>query len=68
MGAVSVQAPVEGLEDLARLKVLRDDVENMIVKAVREARRKGYSWYKIGPALGVSRQAAEERYKKKVKR
>lgn len=58
---------VDNLDDLRRLKALRENVEDMIVKAVKEARRRGISWYKIGPALGVSRQAAEERYKKHMK-
>lgn len=65
---MTVEAPPEALEDLERLAVLRKQVEDMIVKAVREARRRGVSWYKIGPALGVTRQAAEERYKRKVKK
>ena len=66
MGPVS--APPEVTADLERLAALRTQVESMIVKAVREARRRGVSWYKIGPALGVTRQAAMEKYKPKVKR
>lgn len=51
------------IDDLERLKKLRDDVEGMIIKAVNQARREGASWYDIGPALGVTRQAAMERYR-----
>lgn len=62
------QTGLSALDDLERLGDLRGEVEDLIVKAVGRARRGGVSWYKIGPALGVTRQAAEERYKKKVKR
>ncbi len=61
-----IEAPPSATEDLERLRVLRGEVEDMIVKAVRDARRRGVSWYKIGPALGVTRQAAMEKYKRKV--
>lgn len=66
MGLV-IDAP-EVLADLERLAKMGVDVERMKVQAVREARRRGVSWYKIGPALGVTRQAAMEKYKPKVKR
>ena len=59
------------LEDLERLKGLRTEVDDMILKAVRKARKAGFSWYDIGPAMGVSRQAAAEKYARhtdKVKR
>ena len=62
---------LEVLADLERLAKLRAEVEQMTTKAVRKARRKGISWYHIGPALGVSRQAAAEKYARhteKVKR
>ena len=54
------------LDDLSRLAKLRADVDKMTLKAVKDARRRGVSWYKIGPALGVSRQAAMEKYKPKL--
>jgi hypothetical protein len=50
------------LAELARLRDLKGDVDKLIIKAVRTARRQGTSWYKIGPALGVTRQAASERF------
>jgi hypothetical protein len=65
MGTVTEVAP-DALDDLKRLSDLRTDVEKMLVKAVKDARRRGVSWYKIGPALGVSRQAAMEKYKKQM--
>ena len=57
---------VDILDDLERLSALRSEVEGLLLKAVRDARRRGVSWYKIGPALGVTRQAAMEKYKPKL--
>jgi hypothetical protein len=54
------------LEDLERLTTLRAEVEEMMTKAVRKARKAGFSWYDIGPAMGVSRQAACEKYGKRL--
>jgi hypothetical protein len=62
---VTTTAP-DVLDDIERLANLRLDVDKMLVKAVRDARRRGVSWYKIGPALGVTRQAAMEKYKPKL--
>jgi hypothetical protein len=55
------------LEELARLRDVKDDVEGLILKAVKGARRRGVSWYLIGPALGVTRQAAAEKYNRLMK-
>jgi len=55
------------LEELARLREVKADIDGLVVKAVAGARRQGISWYKIGPALGVTRQAAAERFGSKVK-
>ena len=54
------------LEDLERCAKLREQVDEMTLKAVKKARKRGLSWYKIGPALGVTRQAAAEKYASKV--
>lgn len=37
-------------------------VENLIEKAVRIAREQGHTWAEVGQALGVSRQAAWQRF------
>jgi hypothetical protein len=57
---------VDPLKEIARLKRLEDETDELLVKAVRLARVHGLSWYKIGPALGISRQGAEKRYKGRV--
>lgn len=39
-----------------------DDAEGGLGKAVTDARVAGYSWAMIGASLGVSRQAAQQRF------
>lgn len=39
-----------------------DDAEDGLRKAVTDARAGGYSWAMIGASLGVSRQAAQQRF------
>lgn len=49
--------------DLAELVGLRDDMNQVIVDAVRAMReRHGWSWAEISRELGVSRQAAQQAY------
>ena len=57
---------VDPLREIARLRRLEVETEDLLLKAVRLARRQGLSWYKIAPALGISRQGAEKRYKERV--
>ena len=38
------------------------DAERQLEEAVREARSRGRSWARIGMALGVSKQAATQRF------
>lgn len=40
----------------------RGKAEETVAEAVANLRRAGASWNLIGPALGVSRQSARERY------
>lgn len=55
----SYAAPLEGLCESA---VLARAVEKLQRHLVRQARDGGQSWTEIGEALGVSRQAAWERF------
>lgn len=57
---------VDWLRKLRELSDYRSRTEMNIVKAVWYARRDGISWARIGQALGVSRQSAQERYQKLV--
>lgn len=53
--------------DPAEGKLIRDAIERAlceqrIAQDVADARRAGLSWKKIGAALGISAQAAQQRY------
>lgn len=51
------------IEGLARLAELRDDVDVAILQAVAALHATGhYSWADIGRTLGITRQAAQQRY------
>lgn len=50
---------VEALRDLAALS---SEVDTSIAKAVHGLRGFGYSWAEIGGRLGVSKQAAQQRW------
>lgn len=41
---------------------IRDDADHKITLLVDQLRQLGVSWSKIGEALGMSKQAAHERY------
>lgn len=50
------------LDELKRLRQLEADLELLILQSVKGARQAGMSWYDIGPAMGVTRQAACQKY------
>lgn len=47
---------------LYALRLARLDLEKAEVNAVREARFGGMTWLEIGNSLGVSKQAAQQKY------
>lgn len=47
---------------LKALKTQRDRIDSLIVDEVERQRLAGMSWVTIGDALGVSKQAAQQRY------
>ena len=47
---------------LVAVRALADETDWLLVRAVRLARADGYNWAQIGRLLGVSRQAAKERF------
>lgn len=62
-------ATVEDASDLRAIAEAADAVrvdEACLTEAVQVARARGYSWNRIAVALGVSRQAARQRYADKV--
>lgn len=56
-----VQADTTALREIAEL-VEQSNVDHQIVDAVRSARRSNRSWAEIGAMLGVSEQAAQQKY------
>ena len=48
--------------DLGELITLRDSIEAAIGAAVAGQRAQGFSWTEVGDGLGISRQAAQQRY------
>lgn len=54
------------LKPVGRLAHLRDEVEKLLVDAIATARQNDWSWGDIGLMLGVTRQAAQQRYGAKV--
>lgn len=48
--------------ELSALADLKDEVDGVIGQAVAAWRTQGRSWATIGEALGVSKQAAQQRY------
>ncbi len=58
----TIDEPDHHLKALARRAALADALEELTAHAVAVARRRGYSWTEFGQALGVSKQAAQQRY------
>lgn len=64
------RARVERTEDLREIAAASEAVradQARLHEAVESARGRGRSWNEIGVALGVSRQAARQRFSGKVK-
>ena len=59
-------ADTDALRALAELVERRDGVDDEITEAVRSARRAQHSWSEIGAMLGVSKQAAQQKYASKT--
>ena len=53
---------VGDIDALADITILAADIDNATRHAVTGLRETGYSWAEIGAALGVTRQAAQQRW------
>lgn len=49
-------------DDLRELVAIRNDLDIAIGRAVEGLRRDGYTWAGIAEALGITRQAAQQRW------
>lgn len=61
-----VVAVTDALQTIAALVDQRDAIDSALVAAVGAAREAGHSWSEIGVMLGVSKQAAQQRYSSKL--
>jgi hypothetical protein len=50
------------IEGLTTLAALADDIDHALTHAVTGLREAGYSWADIGERLGITRQAAQQRF------
>ncbi|MBT8239882.1 MAG: hypothetical protein KJN63_01490 [Acidimicrobiia bacterium] len=56
------EAKTSSLRAIAELVEQRNEVDDDLVTAVRSARDAGRSWSEIAAMLGVSKQAAQQKY------
>ena len=56
------EAETSSLRAIAELVEHRNEVDGDLVAAVRDARETGRSWSEIATMLGVSKQAAQQKY------
>ncbi len=52
------------IEGLAGLASLRAELDEEIRRSAKELQAQGYSWAEIGRVLGISKQAAQQRFGK----
>jgi hypothetical protein len=50
------------VEALVLLVGLAEEIDTAMAEAVKDLRARGYSWAEIGSRLGISRQAAQQRW------
>ena len=60
--AYSRRVALGDIENLTLMVVLSDELDDDIRHAVNGLRQVGYSWAEIGSRLGVTRQAAQQRW------
>lgn len=56
--------PTHYLDEITTCARGRAMYDNLLVETIQKARDNAVSWERIGEALGVSRQAATQRYQK----
>lgn len=60
--------PTNYLTEIAKCAEGRDQYDELLIAAIQKARDSFISWERIGDALGVSRQAAAQRYGRHMER
>lgn len=56
------EVPIEDLRAITSLADTIHQAEAALAHAIERARREGRTWSEIGTSLGVSKQAAQQRY------
>ena len=54
--------PADPLDDITKCARGRSVYDNLLVETIQKARDLGVSWEAIGAAMGVTHQAARQRY------
>jgi hypothetical protein len=62
IAAYSRRVALGDIEALTLMVILADDLDEGIRQAVTGLRESGYSWAEIGSRLGITRQAAQQRW------
>lgn len=62
LGAYSRRVGDGDVEALVLLVGLAEEIDTAMAEAVKGLRARGYSWAEIGARLGISRQAAQQRW------
>jgi hypothetical protein len=60
--AYSRRIALGDIEALTLLVILADDLDEATRRAITGLRESGYSWAEIGSRLGITRQAAQQRW------
>jgi hypothetical protein len=60
--ACSRRVAVGDIDALTAMTALADDLDTAIRDAITGLRQRGYSWADIGIRLGITRQAAQQRW------
>ena len=60
--ALGKRCGAQDVEGLSQLAALRADVDAALVDGVTLARAQGFSWAFVGDVLGMTRQAAQQRF------
>jgi hypothetical protein len=66
LAAPVLNSEIEPLDLVRAAQEIRDGAEALMAAAVQQAREAGRTWQEIGEVLGVSRQAAFQRYGKPI--
>lgn len=66
LAAPVLHGDIDHLELVRAARVIEDQAEELTAAAIQQARAAGRTWQEIGEVLGVSRQAAFQRYGKPI--